>query len=314
MLHEAPVHRYRFGGFEFDAADGSLSQVDGGRGDRLRPAAATVLLTLLLEAGEVVDRERMREAIWGSDRVVDFEAGLAALLRELRKTIENLGGDAAIIETIPKRGYRLLATVQALPVAVSASDPGRAGPTSVRARARLRSLFFGVATMAMLIWLWIAVGSNSSPETVALPDEVMSMTLPSLAILPIRVYGESPLLPEHVSILLADTLLAELWRAGLEDLTLLGRIAIQPYLERDDLAAAVAEDLGLSLLLQGSLRASESGWWLELQLLEVPPGRVLWSHRVEGAAEPLRVNELAAALTAEISQRWPEIRTRLEPD
>jgi DNA-binding winged helix-turn-helix (wHTH) protein/TolB-like protein len=326
MAHNDTMQRYSFDSFEFDAADGRLSRTDSAAVDRLRPAAAIALLTLVRAAGDVVDREQMRAAIWGPDRVVDFEAGLAALIRDLRKSIEGLGGDAAVIETIPKRGYRLRAAVRRHPersgAEVSDADlhgernaavtgPVQASPWSTTLKYGLPG---AVAMVVILVIAAVLVRPESAPvgDAAVSPVAGPAQSMPSLAILPIRVYGESALLPEHVDLLLADTLLAELWRAGPDDLTLLGRIAIEPYLDRDDLIAAVAEDLGLSLLLQGSLRASPSGWWLDLQLLQIPPGRMLWSHRVGSEAGPLQVAELAAALAAEIKLHWPEIRSALQ--
>lgn len=310
------MQRFAFDRFEFDPADGSLSQPGSTRAIRLRPAVATALLVLLREHGGLVERERMCEALWEPDRVVDFEAGLAAVIRELRKSIELLGGDSSLVETLPRRGYRLCTEIREL---TDAAESGRHRQDAHERRGGQRRrqpgpLILGLAglvavvVLALLLWPGLSVMTRRGGP-VAVPDPAVA---PSLAILPIRVYGESPLLPEHVSILLADSVLAELWRAGPEELTLLGRVAIQPYLDRDDLAVAVAEDLGLSLLLDGNLRVTESGWWLEVQLLQIPPGRVLWSYRVETSAEPLIVNALAQRLAGEILARWAQIRSVME--
>ncbi|MGB0514880.1 MAG: winged helix-turn-helix domain-containing protein [Wenzhouxiangellaceae bacterium] len=298
------MQSYRFDCFEFDAGEGRLVNRDVGQSLRLRPKAAIVLQQLLFAGGDIVERERLREAVWGQDRIVDFEAGLAALMRELRKALHELGGEQDLIETLPRRGYRLRAEVN--PVSENQSMAGERASINVQVTARRNTLpiaFIAVVIIAaaLVFMLWRHLTDPESEREVILADSA-----PALAIVPFEVYGETPLLPEHTSILLADTLLAELWRSGPEDLSLLGRIAIQPYLDREDLAAAVAEDLGLTLLLEGTLRAENQRWWLDLRLLRVPPGRVLWSHRIENTAR-LNIAEVAGNLAEEFKRRWPEI-------
>jgi len=298
------MHRYQFDRFEFDSAEGRLVRLDDGSSLRLRPQVATVLEQLLNADGGLVERERLCEAVWGRDRIVDFEAGIAALMRELRKALNELGGHQDLIETLPRRGYRLRADVHPVP----ATHPNQGDPEPGSDPQQQRSSAWSIAfiavtliaaTLAIALWRHFV---SSEPEDVA----PLTESSPALAIVPFEVYGETPLLPDHTSILLADTLLAELWRSGPEDLSLLGRIAIQPYLDRPDLAAAVAEDLGLTLLLEGTIRTENEHWWLDLRLLRVPPGRVLWSHRIE-STEPLNVTEVAIDLAEQLKRRWPEI-------
>jgi DNA-binding winged helix-turn-helix (wHTH) protein len=59
------------------------------------------LLLLVSRAGEVVTREDIREALWGSDTFVDFEQGVNSAIKQVR---EALGEDAdrpLYLETVP---------------------------------------------------------------------------------------------------------------------------------------------------------------------------------------------------------------------
>jgi DNA-binding winged helix-turn-helix (wHTH) protein len=102
--------RVRFGGFEADVASGQLR-----RGDDLIPIQDLPfrLLTALLERpGEVVTRAELTAKLWGTETFVDAAAGLNTAVAKLR---EALGDDAdrpAFIETVPKRGYRFLGTIE----------------------------------------------------------------------------------------------------------------------------------------------------------------------------------------------------------
>ena len=83
------------------------------RGDievRLEPRVMDVLVCLAERAGEVVSRETLNEQVWGN--IVVTDQAVTNCISELR---HHLGDDRAahrVIETIPKRGYRLTAPVQ----------------------------------------------------------------------------------------------------------------------------------------------------------------------------------------------------------
>src|SRR5258707_2621045 len=70
---------------------------------RLPPQPAKVLALLESRAGEIVSREEICGALWGDDVHVDFEAGLNSCIKQVRAAL----GDRGVIETLPKRGYRL---------------------------------------------------------------------------------------------------------------------------------------------------------------------------------------------------------------
>lgn len=285
---------YRFAKLIFMAEDGRLRHERGDLEANLRPQAARLLQYLLDHAGEVVPRERLFEVIWGDETVVDFESGLAALLRELRQAIRSVDGPQNLIETVPRRGYRFNAEV----------DRNASGERQVR-RWRLAMLL--AALLPVLVGtgygVWLARNSSGVEQPAVF----------SLAILPFEDYEKPAGLPDHVGLLIADTLLAELLTRPAEGLQMLGRTSLRPYLDRDDVVSAVAGDLGVDLLIEGSVTGPEGGEWrAELRLLDVPPGRVIWSTTAEGGAdEPPEVREVAAAMAEELVRAWPGIRRQL---
>lgn len=92
------------GALGFDPESGELTGPAGR--SRLAPQPASLLTMLASRPGELVTRDEIRERLWPGGRV-EFEQGIAFAVREVRKAIEAAGGDPAILETIPKRGFRL---------------------------------------------------------------------------------------------------------------------------------------------------------------------------------------------------------------
>src|SRR6056297_3031734 len=87
--------------------------VRDGRSERLRPKAMDVLCLLAASPGEVVERDTILGEVWGRTAVTDEP--LTATIGELRRVLgdsrSNGRGNYRYVETIPKRGYRLLAEV-----------------------------------------------------------------------------------------------------------------------------------------------------------------------------------------------------------
>ncbi len=99
-----------FGPFTFDPEGGELSR-DGYR-VRLQPQPALVLAILTDQPGKLVLREEIYRAVWGEDTHVDFEQSLNYCIRQIRAALRDDATDPKYLETIPKRGYRFLASVE----------------------------------------------------------------------------------------------------------------------------------------------------------------------------------------------------------
>jgi TolB-like protein len=104
----SPRRVIRFGEFEVDLQAGFL--IKQGVRVRLREQLLVVLSTLLEHAGEVVSREDLQSRLWPGDVVVDFETDLNTIIARLREALGDSAEHPRYIETLPKRGYRFLAT------------------------------------------------------------------------------------------------------------------------------------------------------------------------------------------------------------
>jgi DNA-binding winged helix-turn-helix (wHTH) protein len=123
----------RFGEFEADLQAGSLSKQ--GVKVHLRHQLFTALSILLERPGEVVTREELQKRLWPGGVFVDFEIDLNTIIARLREALGDSADHPRYIETLPKRGYRFLATA-------SECAPSEAG---VERRVRLVVLPFANA-------------------------------------------------------------------------------------------------------------------------------------------------------------------------
>ncbi|MGI8743743.1 MAG: winged helix-turn-helix domain-containing protein [Bryobacteraceae bacterium] len=116
--------RTRFGPFEVDLHTHELWK----SGTRLKLVGQpfSILAVLLSRPGELVTREELRNRLWPSDTIVDFNHGLNAAVNKLRETLGDSAEDPRYVETLPRRGYRFIATLEQLdvkPIVPAASAP-----------------------------------------------------------------------------------------------------------------------------------------------------------------------------------------------
>jgi DNA-binding winged helix-turn-helix (wHTH) protein len=101
----------RFGVFQLDQQAGQL--LKNGRVVRLKPQPFKLLQLLVTRAGEVVSREEIRDTLWGADTYVDFEQGVNSAIKQVREALNEDADRPLYIETVPKRGYRFTAPIEA---------------------------------------------------------------------------------------------------------------------------------------------------------------------------------------------------------
>jgi TolB-like protein/DNA-binding winged helix-turn-helix (wHTH) protein len=92
----------------------------------LSPQPLKLLILLASRAGAVVSREEIRERLWGTDTIVDFEQGVNHCIRTIRRVLVHGPRSPVYIETVPRRGYRFVAPVQPVEAASSGSPDGPA--------------------------------------------------------------------------------------------------------------------------------------------------------------------------------------------
>lgn len=112
--NEAATTVVRFGAYEADLASGDLRK--NGIRIHLRDQSFRVLAALLQHAGRVVSRDKLRRLLWGDRVFVEFENNLNAIVGHLREALCDSADHPRYIETLPKRGYRIIVDVNpALP-------------------------------------------------------------------------------------------------------------------------------------------------------------------------------------------------------
>ena len=99
----------RFGVFQVDLRAGELFKQ--GIKIRLQQQPLRVLALLLEHPGEVVTREDLRQAIWPAGTFVESDVGLDAAIHKLRNALGDSAENPRLVETLPRRGYRFIATV-----------------------------------------------------------------------------------------------------------------------------------------------------------------------------------------------------------
>src|SRR5215472_5166685 len=99
----------RFGTFELDVRAGELRK-QGAR-IRLQEQPLRILQMLLAQPGQLVTREELRDRLWPSDTFVDFDHGLNKAINKLREALDDSAESPRFVETIPRRGYRLISSL-----------------------------------------------------------------------------------------------------------------------------------------------------------------------------------------------------------
>jgi DNA-binding winged helix-turn-helix (wHTH) protein/tetratricopeptide (TPR) repeat protein len=179
-------HGFTIGDRLVEPARNTIRRADGEA--HVEPKVMAVLVCLAGRAGEVVTRQEIYDAVWG--RAVVSDQALTNCISELR---QHLGDDRAgplFIETVPKRGYRLLAPVRPASEATPAATTGR----TAKRRLPLALLALAVVVVPGLLAWWSFSGTARRPASVvvvpfddpgsaggfdylrlALPDEITTL-------------------------------------------------------------------------------------------------------------------------------------------
>ncbi len=81
---------------------------------KLQDQPCQILAVLLEKPGEIVTREELRSKLWHGDTFVDFDHSLNTAIMRLREALGDSPENPVFVETIPRRGYRFIAPVEAM--------------------------------------------------------------------------------------------------------------------------------------------------------------------------------------------------------
>ena len=261
-----------------------------GHTERLEPLAMQVLAYLASRAGEVVPRSELEEAVW-KGAVVSYDSVTSTVIK-LRKALGDNARDPRYIATVPKRGYRLIAPV-------SLPDAGSPEPRIPPATDRriIVALFLALATISVLI---LAFWSDLSPTTEADPTEDSPSEPPSLAVLPFVNMSSNPE-QDYLGDGIAEDLITELSR--LKNLIVIARSSSFQYRGQTPSPQEVGAELGVSHLLEGSVRKSGGRLRIAVQLVDASTGRQQWAERFDRVLDDVFLiqDEIARTVVSRLS-------------
>ena len=273
--------RYRFGVFELDPEILELRKA--GRPVRLRPQGLKLLRLLVSRPREVIAREEMARSLWDAGVFVDFEQGLNHTINQVRAALGDDAESPRYIETLPRRGYRFIAPVEALvepaPPAMRAetTEPlPLALPAPVEQSSSVSPRVIGwidrrriaIAVTACALLSIVGVGWSAMFRPPA-----ASSTIPSVVVLPFNAMGDGG---EYFADGLTDALTTQLGK--MRGLRVIASNTSFSYRERPSLRE-IARELGVALVVTGSVQRQDSSVRINASLVNVSDGTTLWADR-----------------------------------
>jgi DNA-binding winged helix-turn-helix (wHTH) protein/TolB-like protein len=272
------MERVRFGLFDFDPGSGELRRE--GIPIRLQAQPAQVLALLLARAGEVVTREALREAVWGSGTFVDFERGLNFCIAQIRSALGDSADSPRFIRTVPKRGYQFIAPVGSTARAAAPAPRRRFSRWAIPAAAAL------IVCGAVLV----LATRPAAPRTIAVCRFDNQTGDPAL---------------DRFADAIADNVVAELTSAETSRFGIIGNAAIlrRPRSERD--LAAIAASLHSAFVVIGQIQSDGGGVRILAHLIRLPQQTHVRVARFDGlaAASLPSAADLARRIAGDFSGR-----------
>ena len=238
-----------------------------GKAVKVEPKAMAVLLHLANRPRQVVSRETLLAEVWPG--VVVGDDSLTQVIIKLRKALGDDSDRPTYIQTVTKRGYRLVAPV--LPPAEAPSIPRR----------RAWTMAVGVLGAGLLVagGIWWNSGERAYRMS-RNPDAVADATeLPTLAVAPFQALGE-----DGHELLLARGLTADL----LTDLSKSSGLSVIGFSPMEGRAGGEASNHAAArYLVSGTVQRVDGRLRLQVYLAERDTGKQLWSERFDRASTDL---------------------------
>ncbi|MFZ2508185.1 MAG: winged helix-turn-helix domain-containing protein [Steroidobacteraceae bacterium] len=236
----------------------------GGR-ERLDPKVMDVLVMLAQHVGQVVLREDLLSRLWPN--VVVTDEVLSRCIYELRRQLSQAAGNERfkeLIETIPKRGYRLIGDV------IPAPDPTSTSP-SPPPKWRSPTLIAATAAVGLLLIVFgrrvIDTPADTHPRPAAAAAD-------SIAVLPFVDMSEGHD-QSHFSDGIAEEILNRL--ALSRELRVIARTSSFSLRDPSLDVAEIARKLNVTHVLEGSVRKAGDRIRVTAQLIAASDSSHLWS-------------------------------------
>jgi TolB-like protein/DNA-binding winged helix-turn-helix (wHTH) protein len=283
--------RIRFGAFEVDVRAGELRH--HGTKIRLQQQPFRILALLLERPGEVVTREELRQAIWPAT-FVEFDEGLDAAIHKLRYALGDAADHPRFIETLPRRGYRFIGTV----------DDASERPPNERAPRAWSRYWPAVLAAGLVLTVALLLGANIG----GLRDALIGgppARIRSIAVLPLgNLSGDSA--QEYFAAGMTEALVTTL--GGIGALHVISQTSATHYKGARETLPQIARQLHADAVLEGAVLRVGRRVRITVQLVDASTDRHLWAETYESDLRDVLVlqDEVARAITN-------EVRIRLSP-
>jgi TolB-like protein/DNA-binding winged helix-turn-helix (wHTH) protein/Tfp pilus assembly protein PilF len=291
----------RFGQFELDLRTAEIYKE--GKRIKLQEQPCQVLALLIERPGELVSREELRKRLWANDTFVDFDHGVNIAINKLRDALGDSPERPRFIETLPRRGYRFIAPVDApktshdgeLPTQVPSSRAGRVGPGLITWHRALLPALLGLSFI-VVFFSFVRYGRGRSALS----------NIRSLAVLPLENLSRDPA-QDYFADGMTDELITSL--AKLQTMKVISRSSVMRYKGTNKPLPEMARELNVEGIIEGTVLRSGNRVRITVQLIRAATDQHLWAETYEGNVEDvLRLQDAVARAVA------GEIRVKLGPE
>ena len=279
-----PPHEFKLGKWHVRPLRGVIQSEE--RTERITPKAMDVLLCMAQRPGDVVDRATFIDEVWDGRAFSDDP--LNKCIAELRRQLGDRAGTRQYIETIPKRGYRLVAAVES--IGEVAPDPPKA-----RVQRSIRIIALGILLVLAAIGAW------------QLSQHVVPDVDIAIAVLPFSSLDDSG--KQYFADGIHEELIGELSRG--RSLVVRSRTSTLQYRDRNRPLPEIAAALDADVIVEGSVRQDGDSVRVSAQVIRADVDESLWAGSIEKSMSVADIFAIQSAIALEIAQA---LQVTLNPD
>jgi TolB-like protein/DNA-binding winged helix-turn-helix (wHTH) protein len=319
-MHTLPSGRVLFGAFELDLSTGELrssttpdpNNPDPSNKVILREQVFQVLRMLLEREGKIVTREEIKTRLWANDTVVDFDQSINATVKTLRRDLGDSADSPRYIETLARRGYRLMLPIQYLESATETAlekdrerreqSAAEMSENTARVQRQMKPHWWKAALVLASAVILVGTGYISwrhfRPPGPPRSQKIM------LAVLPFENLTGDPN-KEYLADGLTEETISQLGRLNPEQLGVIARTSVMGYKHKDERLDQIGRDLSVQYVLENSLRESGDHLRLTAQLIQVKDQTHLWAQDYDYPAKDILnvEDDVAKAVVQQIQLR-----------
>jgi len=273
---------------------------------RLKPKAMQVLVCLVEHAGDAVTKEELFQAVWPDTFVSDDV--LKHSISDLRQIFEDDSREPQVIQTIPKRGYRLVAPVERTHGVGLASSVPVERPSAVPRR-NLQIGMVLALTAAILVIAFLGAGPTRQWRWLSSKADVPQIR--SIAVLPLKNLSGDPE-QKYFADGMTEELITDL--SQISSLKVISRTSSEMYEGSHKPLPQIARELNVDAIVEGSVQRSGDRVHITAQLIYAPQDKNVWAQTYERDVQNVLTlqSEVAAAIAGEVrTQMTPREEARL---